>query len=330
MEAVHLTYFETPKDDLKIHEIYRNEALLQEMESLSAGCKSLPDASRYYTTPVVFPKPGSDRPYIVSSIVLSADGKMAFMDNQVGPLIAKLNELDPTGGADDFWCLNMLRANSDGILVGARTLQNEPTYINNCMDISLFRQRQEVLGKPNQPCQVVVSLDATDIPYEHITFRVDTEERLKMLIATSVVGWENIQRDSHLKHCLVGPFTSRDQVDAAQLPAMDRDFDLVPVIVTGQGAEPDTELLLYVLRKLGMEVVCAEAPSYCGHLMQHGCLDEYFINYSMLYVGGTMSPGAAFPKSWKDHPHADLVSVGIHRQNFLFTRQKIRYGITSK
>ena len=26
MEAVHLTYFETPKDDLKIHEIYRNEA----------------------------------------------------------------------------------------------------------------------------------------------------------------------------------------------------------------------------------------------------------------------------------------------------------------
>lgn len=149
MEAVHLTYFETPKDDLKIHEIYRNEALLQEMESLSAGRKSLPDASRYYTTPVVFPKPGSDRPYIVSSIVLSADGKMAFMDNQVGPLIAKLNELDPTGGADDFWCLNMLRANSDGILVGARTLQNEPTYINNCMDISLFRQRQEVLGKPN-------------------------------------------------------------------------------------------------------------------------------------------------------------------------------------
>ena len=147
----------------------------------------------------------------------------------------------------------------------------------------------------------------------------------------SISRSESIERnDSHLKHCLVGPFTSRDQVDAAQLPAMDRDFDLVPVIVTGQGAEPDTELLLYVLRKLGMEVVCAEAPSYCGHLMQHGCLDEYFINYSMLYVGGTMSPGAAFPKSWKDHPHADLVSVGIHRQNFLFTRQKIRYGITSK
>ena len=45
MEAVHLTYFETPKDDLKIHEIYRNDALLQEMESLSSGRKSLPDAT---------------------------------------------------------------------------------------------------------------------------------------------------------------------------------------------------------------------------------------------------------------------------------------------
>ncbi len=330
MEAVHLTYFETPKDDLKIQEIYRNEALLKEIDGASGGRKSLPDAAQYYTTPVVFPKPGADRPYIVSSIVLSADGKMAFMDNQVGPLIAKLNELDRAGGAGDFWCLNMLRANADGILVGARTLQNEPTYINNCMDVSLFHQRQEVLGKPNQPCQVVVSLDATDIPYEHITFHVDTAERLKMTVATSPVGWENIQKNSPLKHCLVGPFTDRAQVDAAELPALDRDFDVVPVIVTGQDAMPDTELMLYVLRKLGMEVVCAEAPSYCGNLMQHGCLDEYFINYSMLYVGGSMSPGAAFPKSWKDHPHADLVSVGIHHQNFLFTRQKIRYGIKSE
>ena len=85
MEAIHLTSFETPKDDLKIHEIYRNEALLQEMESLSAGRKSLPDASRYYTTPVVFPKPGSARParqfsscWCRASICWAAAGRAGF------------------------------------------------------------------------------------------------------------------------------------------------------------------------------------------------------------------------------------------------------------
>lgn len=330
MKTVSLTYFETPKADLKIREIYRNEKLLQELEAGAGGRPSLPDAAEYYAAPVVFPEPGEDRPYLVSSIVLSADGKMAFMDNKVGPLIAKNNALDPSGGAADFWCLNMLRANSDAILIGAGTLQNEPTYTNHCMDTALLRQRQEVLGKMGQPCQVVVSLDASDIPYDHMTFRVDLSERLKVMIATSPAGWERIQQESPLRHRLVGAFTDRWQVDAVQLPAPDRDFDVVPVIVTGRDDAPDTELMLYVLRRMGMEVVCAESPTYCGLLMEKGCLDEYFINYSMLYVGGTMSPGAAFPKSWQDHPHAELVSVGIHHQNFLFTRQKLRYGLRSQ
>ena len=327
MEPIHLTYFQTPKEDLKIQAIYQNDALLQELTAAAGGTPSLPDAERYYATPVVFPKPGEDRPYMISSIVLSADGKMAYMDNKVGPLIAKCNYLDPSGGAGDFWCLNMLRACSDGQLIGATTLQNEPTYINNCMDSDLFRQRQEVLGKNNQPCQVIVSLDATDIPYDHITFRVDPAEHLKVMIATSPEGWVNIQKESPLQHELIGPFSSREQVDAADLPAFDRDFDVVPVVVTGSGNQTDMQLMLYILRRMGMETVCAESPAYCGALMANGCLDEYFINYSMLYVGGTMSPGAAFPKSWLDHPHADLVSVGIHRQNFLFTRQRIRYGV---
>lgn len=320
-----LSYFQTPKDDLKIRELYRSPDLLEELEQASQGAKSLPDAGAYYTTPVVFPKPGSDRPYIVSSIVLSADGKMAFMDNMQGPLIAKCNYLDPAGGAGDFWCLNLLRASADGLIVGANTLQNEPNYINYCMDEDLFRQRQEVLGKRDQPCEILVSLDGTDIPFEHIAFQVDPADRLKNIIATSPAGWDYIQKNSPLKHVLAGGFTVREQVDAAELPALDRDFDTVPVIVTGTGNQPDMKLMLYVLRRLGMETICAEAPSYCGALMENGCLDEYFINYSMVYVGGAMSPGAAFPKSWKNHPHAELVSVGIHRRNFLFTRQKIRY-----
>ena len=324
--SVRLSYFQTPKDELKITEIYRNRRLFQELEA--AGGRSLPDAAGYYTTPVSFPGAPEDRPYIVSSIVLSADGKMAFMDDMQGPLIAKCNYLDPAGGAGDFWCLNMLRAYADGLIVGANTLRNEPGYINYCMDEDLFRQRREVLGKQDQPCEIVVSLDGTDIPFEHIAFQVDPADRLKNMIATSPAGWDYIQKHSPLKHVPVGPFASREEVEA--LPALDREFDTVPVIVTGTGNQPDMRLMLYVLRRMGLETICAEAPSYCGALMENGCLDEYFINYSMVYVGGAMSPGAAFPKSWKNHPHAELVSVGIHRQNFLFTRQRIRYDVTQE
>jgi riboflavin biosynthesis pyrimidine reductase len=330
LKKLQLDYFETPKENLKFTEIYRNEAIFSELQANSGTAQSLPDAVAYYTTPLLFPKAPADRPYIVSSIVLSADGKMAYMDNKVGPLIAKCNFLDPQGGAGDFWCLNMLRAYSDALLIGANTLRNEPEYINYCMDASLFRQRQEVLGKPRQPVQVIVSLDGTDVPLEHKSFDVDAAEEMKIAIATSPAGWAHLEKTSGRKHVLVGPFTSREQIDAAALPDLARDFDVFPVLVTGESKNPDMGLMLYALRKMDIETVCAESPTYCGALMKNGCLDEYFINYSMVYVGGVMTPGASFPQSWQEHAHADLVSVGIHRQNFLFTRQRIRYGVKAQ
>jgi riboflavin biosynthesis pyrimidine reductase len=290
----------------------------------------LPDATAYYSVPVRFPKAYDTRPYIISSIVLSADGKMAFMDNKVGPLIAQCNNLDPTGGELDFWCLNMLRAYSDALLIGANTLKNEPEGINYCMDQQLFHQRQKVLGKANHPVQIVVSLDGTDIPFEHPSFHVDPVERLKLCIATSPSGWDFIRKHSPHKHIAIGPFCSRMEVDTAVLPNMNTEYDVFPVIVTGRDTTPDMDLMLYILRRLGIELACSESPTYCGALMKNEFLDEYFINYSMLYAGGTMSPGAIFPMSWQNHPHAQLASIGMHGNGFLYTRQLIRYGINEK
>ena len=71
------------------------------------------------------------------------------------------------------------------------------------------------------------------------------------------------------------------------------DFNAFPVIVTGQGENPDTKVLMYALKKWGLEKLCIEAPSYCTHLLQQGMLDEYFINYSMVFAGGQKSPGYA-------------------------------------
>ena len=330
MTHVQLDFFDMPKNDLKIAPIYRNEQLLALLAERSGGGRSLPDAAGYYTTPVQFPKPGGDRPYTISSIVLSADGKMAYMDNREGPLIAKNNFADRAGGAADFWCLNMLRAYSDGLIIGANTLQNEPSSVNSCMEISLLRQRGEVLGKQDQPCQVIVSLDGTDIPFGHPTFRVDPEARLRVMLATSPAGWAYIKANSPLKHTLLGPFTDREQAECTAPAELNGGFDTISVLVTGEEDRPDTALMLYVLRRLGMQTVCVESPTYCAVLMDHGLLDEYFINYSMVYAGGMMTPGTAFPKGYREHPHAELVSVGIHRQNFLYTRQLLLYGVTAE
>ena len=74
-------------------------------------------------------------------------------------------------------------------------------------------------------------------------------------------------------------------------------------------------------------MLCSESPTYTAALMAKGCLDEYFIDYSLVYAGGAFTPGKIFPQGAQDHAHGEFISVGIHDKNFLFTRQKLVYGI---
>jgi hypothetical protein len=63
--------------------------------------------------------------------------------------------------------------------------------------------------------------------------------------------------------------------------------------------------------------------------MENKALDEFFINYSMVYAGGTITPGYQLPFSHIEHPHAELLTMGTHRSSFIFTRQKLYYDLTS-
>lgn len=315
------------KGDNKLTNVYNNVEL---QKSLAEGstCKSLPDVDERYAAPVVFPAPSADRPYIFSSIALSADGKMAFMDNKVGCFVAGKNFRDPDGAAMDYWVLNLLRAYSDGMLIGANTLKNEPGIINYVKDEKLNEQRHSVLGKKEHPVNILVSLDGTDVPWDHESFDVDPEDRLKIMITTSPKGYEYIKDHcGDKKIAYLGAYKTKEEIDAASFPEVFSDFDVYPVLVTGEDANPDTPLMLYALRKMGFEYLCAESPTYTAILMKQGCLDEYFITYSMLYAGGTMTPGMICPQSFKDHVHADLVNICLHNSNFMYTRQKLVYGI---
>lgn len=321
-----LKRFVIPRENLKIRILEENQKLLETIRSSADDKTVLPDARNYYSE-ILFPEAPENRPYTISSIVLSADGKMAFADDPQGPLVAQKNFLDPDGAQCDFWVLNLLRAYSDGVIVGANTLNKEPGVTSHVYDRELDRQRRDVLKKKENPVNIIVSFDGRDIPFRHDNFSVDPAERYQSVIATSPEGYEFIRENSPLKHRLVGPFSNRQEVDAWKFETLYKDFDVFPVIVTGQGRTPDTGLLMYALRKMGLKRLCIESPTYCASLLKLKMLDEWFINYSMLYVGGSITPGSGMPFSVNEHPHSQLVSLGIHGSSFLYSRQKILYGI---
>ncbi|NLC40136.1 MAG: pyrimidine reductase [Clostridiaceae bacterium] len=321
-----LATFSFEKTDGGIRPLYENKQLLAELAAEASQPISLEDVTRYYGE-VVLPDAPNDRPYIFSSIVVSADGKMAFENDPVGPHIAQNNYLDPLGGRYDFWVLNFLRAYSDAVIMGGNTMQNERESTSHIYDRDLAKQRQEQLSMSEHPCSVIVSYDATDIPFDHLIFNIEESERYKVLIATSPVGAEYIKENSPLNHSF---WTIEKDTDLCTLDGLDNlfcNFREFPVLVTGEDSKTDIRIMMKALRRIGIKKAMIESPTFCAALMHEQMMDEYFINYSMLFAGGRWTPGYALPFASEDHPHSRLVSIGIHEENFLFTRQKLIYNV---
>jgi len=319
-----------PAAKVKISPCFRRKDLLDKLKAESPEEITPPKILEVYGE-LYFPAAPAHRPYTYCSVVLSADGKMAFTDHPAGPVIAKNNYLDSNGALADFWMLNALRTYADGIIIGAKTLQTEVNATSHIFDGELVGQRVEFLGKAPHPWNIVVSFDGTDIPFEHLIFNVEPEEKLPVAIATSPQGAEFVKNNFRKELLLLGPYTSLREIahdSAAIQQSLQASPTTVPVFITGEKNKPNSELLLYLLRQLGFTRLLIESPSYNWHLMQNKALDEFFINYSLVYAGGTISPGYQMPFSHLDHPHGELLTLGVHRSNFIFTRQKLYYDLT--
>lgn len=283
-------------------------------EGVSPDAPVLPKARQVYG-PVSFPQGSKNRPYVISSIVLSADGKMAFADDPRGPVIAQANDQDPSGALADFWVLNMLRAYADGCIVGAGTLQAESDCIASVMDQELFDQRREVLGKKDHPLNIVVSLDGTDIPLSHVLFASHLAGEVPAAIATGPAGARFLQQQDVLPV---------EIMKAGERAVLTSD-GAVPVIVTGNDEFPDAGELMVFLRSRGITVLLSESPGYTAHLSENRMLDEYFINYSLLLAGGTITPAMGVSFSPGRHPACRLMSLHRHTDRFLYTRLQVEY-----
>lgn len=62
---------------------------------------------------------------------------------------------------------------------------------------------------------------------------------------------------------------------------------------------------------MGIERLLIETPVYTHHLMMNGLMDELFLNYACIYVGGGAMSIGLHSKSCTstDHPHTKMLSI---------------------
>jgi hypothetical protein len=98
--------------------------------------------------------------------------------------------------------------------------------------------------------------------------------------------------------------------------------------MTGENA-PDAKVFLYVFRKIGIKHLLIESPTYMWLLMNQQMLDEFFVDYSSLFIGGSITPGYSNGFSYLNHPHSKFLVIVMHKNSFIFTRQKFIYGLSA-
>ena len=236
-------------------------------------------------------------------------------------MIAKLNKFDTAGADTDWFILNMLRAVSDGVMLGAGTMNAEHDYTCHVFDQDMEDMRIEA-GKNPVPWNIITSLDATDIPFDHVLF--NTPE-VPVMISTSQKGVELVKQKIKNDYFVVTA-SSVEEVTEELIANMKENADKVLVIGTGDTA-PDSKVALYILKRFGIDRLLVETPSYMHYLVSQKMMDELFFNYSCIYVGGQALTIGKFGKEFtsKDHPHTRVLSIHSHSDHFFYFRHKLMY-----
>lgn len=301
----------------KVNRIYQSEVLKQ-----AQGEVLTCDKIKQIYGELKFAGSHEDRPYTYTSLVTSIDGKIAFTDAPQGPLIAKLNQYDADGANADWWILNMLRAVSDGDIIGAGTMSAEADYTCHVFDQDLEDARIAA-GMQPVPWNIISSLDATDIPFGHIIFKTP---EVPVMISTSALGIPVIREKMESDYFIIGPVNRMEDVTDEMIQSMKDNQDKVLVIATGDKA-PDSKIALYIMKRFGLNNVLVETPSYMHYLVSQGLMDELFFNYSCIYVGGQALSIGKFGKEFgsEDHPHTRVLSMHSHSDHFFYLRHQLIY-----
>ena len=254
--------FKMPFDPerLKVQRIYQSP----ELSHCQVETMTCPKIQEIYGD-LKFLELHEDRPCTYTSLVTSIDGRIAFTDAPQGPLIAKKNKYDPAGADTDWFILNMLRAVSDGVMLGAGTMNAEADYTCHVFDQDMEDMRI-ANGKNPVPWNIVTSLDATDIPFDHILFR---SPEVPVMISTSRKGAalvkENLKNDAYFVDA-----PTLEDVTEELIQGMKENADKVLVIGTGDLSELALGWATYNGDHMSMYGVNASIPkTLVRHLVRY-------------------------------------------------------------
>ena len=288
--------------------IFTDEALIESIHAKGDEHAYLPKVEETYGK-IILPK-GREYPYLFASIALSMDGKMAYPDNQDGDMLVHSNTQNPDGALADFYVLNFLRAYADAVLIGTKSMINEANEWITIYDDELVEDRKKHMPeKEEQPFTIVASKDGTDIPFEHLLFN---QSEIPVVVFTSPVGFKNIQKEASDKFYLLEDVTKKNIYKAG---------GKVPVVVTGEGDNTDLRPFMRLMKQAGVDHIMVESPMINWLLMREGLLNEFFITYSTVFVGGTISPGYFSAAKFDDHPQSKVAYMNRHGNTFFYTRQ---------
>lgn len=300
-----------PFDRMILNRIYKNDEI--ELTEIGIANENL---KKVYGEDLMFPRFSDDKPYMYSSLVTSIDGRIAFKDAPEGPFIASKNYLGKEGSVVDWYTLNVLRASADAIVFGANTLKAEPTATGHIYEETLEKSRIDC-GMNDVPWNVIPTLDGNDVPFDHIQF---TCGEVPIMFYTTKKGLQLCVDNAKREVIII------DDLDKC-VGVLDK--EKVYVIVTGDQAM-DNHLGMKILKKLGINKLLVESPTLMHIFIQDQLMDELFLNYSCIYLGGdALTIGSRFESfDSKNHPHTSLVSVYMHSSHYMYLRHKLIYGVT--
>lgn len=312
-----LNYVPFDRDQIKIDLLYKSK----ELNHFSQKPLSSQKVRYVYGDDLMFPEAPTNRPYLFSSFVMSIDGRMAYHDEPSAFYVAAKNEMAGGGKDTDFWVLNALRAVCDGALIGGNSMATDADYAMYCMDEDVAKDR-EAAGLSKYPLNIIMTLDATDVPLDHGLLENTT---IPAILVTSPKGREYLE-ENYKKDMLV--VTDRQPLEEIKKALSNTCRSILPVLVSGEGRTTDSKSIMKILKDIGIEKLLIESPGYGHHLIKEKMLDEIFLNKSGVYIGGgdTMVMGKndkGFLSS--AHPHMRVLSVHMYNEYFMFFRYKFNY-----
>ena len=227
------------------------------MQTKSPAGKGLPSQLRdIYGGDWVIPE-NRDRAYSYSNFVMSHDGRISF------------NTPGHEGGGDvsgfnshDQWLMALARSRADAVVVGANTLRTESEHEWSSEfifpeDGPAFGAFRESEGRSKYPLQVIVTRSG-ELKADAAIFQTD---KFRVIIATTEMG--------------------KKRIGQLSIPNTE-------VLIFGETEVSFTRLYDFLYQELSCRtILCEGGPKLYASLIAANHLDEEFLTYSPVLIGGS-------------------------------------------